>query len=160
MTKSKEVKRLFFSLFLSDTSIRPVPFGFSISCHSFLTGFQLILESWFCCGRKDPLHAKVKKNVCYWKVYYLVLFWSIYWLSLLILLDLGPVIRKSLSPMHTHIRTKPNGVNHTLVPEVFFCREENIKRQTKKWWEKTSGYPQCESHCHTTIGVNQHHEID
>ena len=41
----------------------------------------------------------------------------------------------------------------TLVPEVFFRREENIKRQTKKRREKTSGY-------HATIAVNQHHEID
>ena len=48
----------------------------------------------------------------------------------------------------------------TLVPEVFFCREENIKRQTKKRREKTSGYPRCESHYHATIAVNQHHEID
>ena len=47
----------------------------------------------------------------------------------------------------------------TLVPEVFF-RRENIKRQTKKRWEKTSGYPRCESHYHATITVNQHHEID
>ena len=48
----------------------------------------------------------------------------------------------------------------TLVPEVFFHREENIKQQTKKQREKTSGYPRCESHYHATIGVNQHHEID
>ena len=48
----------------------------------------------------------------------------------------------------------------TLVLEVFFRREENIKRQTKKWREKTSGYPRCESHYHATIAVNQHHEID
>ena len=47
-----------------------------------------------------------------------------------------------------------------LVPEVFFHCEENIKRQTKKQREKTSGYPRCESHYHATIAVNQHHEID
>ena len=51
-------------------------------------------------------------------------------------------------------------VRRTLVPEVFFRREENIKRQTKKRREKTSGYPRCESHYHATIAVNQHHEID
>ena len=50
----------------------------------------------------------------------------------------------------------------TLVPEVFFRRKENIKQQTKKRREKTSGYPRCESHYHATIHVvvNQHHEID
>ena len=52
------------------------------------------------------------------------------------------------------------GIWTTLVPEVFFRREKNIKRQSKKQREKTSGYPRCESHYHATIAINQHHEID
>ena len=46
------------------------------------------------------------------------------------------------------------------VPEVFFRREGNIKRQTEKRRAKTSGYPRCESHYYATIAVNQPHEID
>ena len=38
-----------------------------------------------------------------------------------------------------------------VVPEVFFRCEENIKRQAKKRREKTSGYPQCESHYHAIM---------
>ena len=37
-------------------------------------------------------------------------------------------------------------------------RDETRKR--KKRWEKTSGCGRCESHYHSAIGVNQHHEID
>ena len=69
-----------------------------------------------------------------------------------------------IPPKITYIANKNiSGLNmqpSTLVPEVFFRREENIKRQTKKQQEKTSGYPRCESHYHAMIGVNQHHEID
>ena len=41
----------------------------------------------------------------------------------------------------------------TLFPEVFFRHEENIKRQTKKRREKTSGYPRCESHYHVAVNI-------
>ena len=48
---------------------------------------------------------------------------------------------------------------NTLVPEVFFRREETT-RERKKWQEKTSDSRRCESHYHAMIAVNQHHEID
>ena len=41
----------------------------------------------------------------------------------------------------------------TLVPEVFF-RCEEMTRERKKRREKTSGCGRCESHYHSTIGVN------
>ena len=45
-----------------------------------------------------------------------------------------------------------DGLPSTLVPEVFFRREET-RQERERSSERTSGY-------HATIGVNQHHEID